>query len=69
MKPKIENRGEYTVMRIINSEEIDDWLFDRAGRQGHLCSSIKGVGPDGEVINIAWRDDNNGDIIEVIYED
>lgn len=63
-------------MEILNSKEIDTWLFDRANIQGHRCDSIKGTlhgvqpGDDpAEEFNLAWVDTVTGEKIDVIYKD
>jgi len=32
-------------MELLNRKELEEWLFDRANVQGHLCAGVKGVVP------------------------
>ena len=51
------------MTQIINSAELDEWLFDHAQLQGHICNGVKNA--DGE--NIEWEDEVTGETIDVIY--
>lgn len=54
-------------MIISNTEQVEDWLFERAALRGHICDGIKGQLPDGSVGNVAYKDRVTGEIIEVKY--
>lgn len=62
---------------VKNKEEIDDWLFEHAARDGHLCRAIKSFPPNGceydsggvviAPVNIGWEDTNTGERIAITY--
>lgn len=61
-------------MRIVNSEEIETWLFEHANVQGHICDGIKGNiqitepgDPEPDLVNIAYVDRETGERIDVLY--
>ena len=61
-------------MKILNSDELDAWLFEHANIQGNKCDSVKGtiqgVQPNdepAEEVNIAWVDTITGEKIDIIY--
>jgi len=55
---------------IKNSEELEEWLFERAQRQGHKCDGVKDGTKDehGLEVNIAYLDTVTGDEIKLVYE-
>jgi hypothetical protein len=61
-------------MKILNSDELETWLFDHANIQGHRCNGIKGtiqsVNPgdnDAELVNVSYVDTVTGEKFDVIY--
>ena len=62
--------------KVINSREMNEWLFDRAQRQGHVLNAIKGRAPEGvvdedgnqeDMVNVAWQDTQTGEVFEMVY--
>ena len=45
------------------TDKIDEWLFEHAQIQGHICTGIKNE----EGVNIAWKDETTGETIETGY--
>ena len=53
-------------MDIENKEELDQWLFEHAHNQGHVCNAIKGD-VNGEMVNVAWEDVATREKFYVLY--
>ena len=60
--------------KILNKDELAQWLFERAQILGHKCDSIKGpleaIQPGdepAELFNLAWVDSVTGESIHIIY--
>lgn len=54
-------------MQVKNNEELENWLFDHAQIQGHICDGIKDT-VNGETVNVAYTDRNSGEKFEFEYE-
>ncbi len=50
-------------MDILNHEELDEWLFQRAVTLGHPCHGL--LGPGG--INVGFKDTTTGETIGITY--
>jgi hypothetical protein len=53
-------------MKIINSEEVDQFLWDHAQVMGNVC---RGVHDPHANRNSAFVDETTGETIAIIYED
>lgn len=53
---------------ILNSDEIDAWLFEHTVILGHACHGIKGE-VNGEEVNIKFIDDTTKETISVVYKE
>jgi hypothetical protein len=54
-------------MKITNSEEVDNWLFEHAQIHGHVCDGIKQE-INGELVNVAFKDRTTGETINLLYD-
>lgn len=52
------------MSKILNSKELDDWLWEHSFTQGNRCDSIK----DESGLNIAWKDTVTNDVIDIEYQ-
>lgn len=59
-------------MKILNSEELGEWIFEHANRLGHRCVGESGMvlSKDGvrHLLNIAWIDTQTGEKIKILYD-
>jgi len=53
-------------MKVKNNVEVDNWLFQHAQIQGHICDGIKGE-VNGETVNVAYVDRDSGERIDIEY--
>ena len=59
---------------LLNSEEVDTWLWEHSQIQGHVCDGVKGsikvVGSHDlrELVNIAFVDRTTNERIDLIWK-
>ena len=66
------------ILTIKNKSQLDAWIA-KAIANGHRLESIKGTAPQGatyddgdlivQPINVAWLDNDSGEVFEIHYED